>query len=73
MWSLIGAAVLAAAGAVAALVRYRYRAEMETDTEDDMVTAAAPDMDETMQNAAAGGTTANGETPVNGRVSATGW
>jgi hypothetical protein len=73
MWSLIGGAIVAAAGAVAALVRYRYRAEMATDTEVDMVTATAPDMDESMQQSAVGSTTAGGETPVNGRVSATGW
>jgi hypothetical protein len=71
-WSLLGAAVLAAIGAAAALVRFRYRTEMATDTDDDMVSPAAR-MDESMQNASAGGTTESGETSVNGRVSATGW
>jgi hypothetical protein len=71
-WSLLGAAVLAAIGAVTALVRYRYRTEMATDTDEDMVSPAAR-MDESMQNAPAGSTTASGDTSVNGRVSATGW
>jgi len=71
-WSLLGAAVLAAVGAVAALVRYRYRTETATDMDEDMVSPAAR-MDESMQNAPAGSTTASGDTSVNGRVSATGW
>jgi hypothetical protein len=72
-WSLLAAAVLAAIGAAGALVRYRYRTQMATDTEDETVTTAASGMDESMQNAPVGSTTASGETSVNGRVSATGW
>jgi trimeric autotransporter adhesin len=72
-WSLLAAAVVAAIGAAAAIVRYRYRTEMATDTDDETLTARSPDMDETRPNAPVDATTTSGETSVNGRVSATGW
>jgi trimeric autotransporter adhesin len=72
-WSLLGAAVLAALGAAAALVRYRYRTAMATDSEDEGLTSPSPETDETMQKAPMDAATASGETSVNGRVSATGW
>jgi trimeric autotransporter adhesin len=73
-WSLLGAAVLAAIGAVAALVRFKYRAAMATDTEEDTVIAPAATADETMPQAPMEPTTtSSSETSVNGRVSATGW
>jgi hypothetical protein len=73
MWSLLSAAVLAAAGAVAALVRYRYRTALATDTEDDALVPPSPDPDETRSKAPMDAATTSGETSVNGRVSATGW
>ena len=41
-WSVLGVAVLAAAGAVAAMVRHRYRSAMAADTEEDASTETAP-------------------------------
>ena len=72
-WSLLGAAVLAALGAAAALVRYRYQTAMATDTEADTMTAPATGTDDTMQRAPGESATTSSETSVNGRVSATGW
>jgi hypothetical protein len=41
-WSILGAAVLAAAGAVAAMVRHRYRSAMAADSEEDASAETAP-------------------------------
>ena len=41
-WSVLGVAVLAAAGAVAAMVRHRYRSAMAADTEEDAGAGTAP-------------------------------
>jgi trimeric autotransporter adhesin len=72
-WSLLAAAILAALGAAAALVRYRYRTAMATDSEDEALTVPSPDTDETRPQAPMDATTTSGDTSVNGRVSATGW
>jgi trimeric autotransporter adhesin len=76
-WSVLGASVLAALGAAAALVRYRYRAAIaaETETADDEVLADSSDSQP-------GPSSLDGDRPkaekpaeessVNGRVSAPG-
>ena len=83
-WSLLSAAVLAGLGAAAALVRYRYRTAMATDSEDDTLRGepgmsgtsgmdTAADSDDSMSRAPGEPSKASGDTTVNGRVSATGW
>ena len=75
-WSVLGAAVLAAAGAVAAMVRHRYRSAMAADTEEDASTETAPAG--TAPPGAPDGSADSAGTPaatspdagVNGRVSA---
>ena len=84
-WSLLGGAILAALGAAAAVVRYRYREAIAADTEpadeevlgDSTGSQAAPDRTDTASQKA---TTPrdpkkapNDETSVNGRVTASGW
>lgn len=74
IWSVLAAAVLAALGSAAALVRYRYRTAMATDTEEDAGTAPAPGTSGTAQSAPVDpAATTSSDTSVNGRVSATGW
>jgi hypothetical protein len=75
-WSLLAAAVLAAIGAAAAVVRKRYQVAMDADTEADATgaategTAGSADAAQAEANpAAASGT----DTGVNGRVSTSGW
>ena len=76
-WTFLAAAVLTAAGAAAAVIRHRYRAAMEADTEADSTEAGTAD------DEAAGGNPAevngsapthdaNADTGVNGRVSTSG-
>jgi hypothetical protein len=75
-WSILGAAVLAAAGAVAAMVRHRYRSAMAADTEEDASTGTAPAG--TAKSGAPDGSADSAGAPaatspdagVNGRVSA---
>ena len=81
IWSVLGAAIVAALGAAAAMARYRYRAEIAAESED---------ADEEVLPDSAGGQTASAspdgthpasekhkdqdtETSVNGRVTASGW
>ena len=79
-WSVLGAAILAALGAGAAVVRYRYRAAIAADSEtaDEEVLAdssgsqAAPDSADT-QSAASKPEGQGDETSVNGRVTTSGW
>jgi hypothetical protein len=71
-WSLLAAAVLATAGAVAALVRYRYRAAMTTDDEEDFA-AGSEGGTPASAGAQADSTTDSADAGVNGRVSASGW
>ena len=72
-WSILGAAVLAAAGAVAAMVRHRYRSAMAADTEEDAGAGTAPagmaTSDGSADSAGAPAATST-DSGVNGRVSA---
>jgi trimeric autotransporter adhesin len=85
-WSLLASACLAAAGAVAAAVRYKYRSAMAADTEVEDTTAAdtaaepiAPTADKPAEPATddvetpAEPATDDVEASVNGRVSKDGW
>jgi trimeric autotransporter adhesin len=80
-WSVLGAAVLAALGAAAAVARYRYRTAIAADTEtaDEEVMAdsadsqAAPVTPDGTLPADAKPADQGTETSVNGRVTATGW
>jgi hypothetical protein len=75
-WSILGAAVLAAAGAVAAMVRHRYRSAMASDSEEDASAETAPAG--TAMPGAPDGSADSADAPaatspdsgVNGRVSA---
>ena len=72
-WSILGAAVLAAAGAVAAMVRHRYRSAMAADTVEDASAETAPAGTATPDGSAdsAGAPAATStDSGVNGRVSA---
>ena len=72
-WSVLGVAVLAAAGAVAAMVRHRYRSAMAADTEEDASAGTAPAGTATPDGSAdsAGAPAATStDSGVNGRVSA---
>lgn len=78
-WSLLAAAVLATAGAVTAMVKYRDRASMTTGEEEFAAGAAAPGAGatagtETAQGAsnAPADSTAGTDAGVNGRVSSSG-
>jgi hypothetical protein len=80
-WSLLGAAVVAAAGAAAVMVRYRYRtaiaADSETVDEEVMADSAdgqeAPASPEETRSAAPMPTEQGTEASVNGRVTTPGW
>ncbi|HEY6495436.1 MAG TPA: hypothetical protein VIZ43_19335 [Trebonia sp.] len=80
-WSLLGAAVLAAAGAAAAIMRYRYRAAIAADTEPADEEVMADSTDSEAAPASTGGTRPAPtmapdqvtETSVNGRVTTSGW
>jgi hypothetical protein len=71
-WTALGAGILAAVGAGAAIVRYRYRAAIAADSE-------RPDSErpgskaEVRPDASASPVDANADTSVNGRVKASGW
>lgn len=71
-WTALGAAILAAVGAGAALVRYRYRTAIAADGEQ-------PDSkrpgskDDARPNAPASPADANADTSVNGRVTTSSW
>jgi hypothetical protein len=81
IWSVLGAAVLAALGAAAAMARYRYRAEIAAESEDadeevlpdpagGQAAPASPDGTRPASEKPKGQDT---ETPANGRVTASGW
>jgi hypothetical protein len=80
-WSVLGAAILAAVGAGAAVARYRYRSAIAADSEtgDEEVLAdssgskAAPVSPDGPQPADAKGKDQDAETSANGRVTTTGW
>ena len=72
-WSVLGVAVLAAAGAVAAMVRHRYRSAMAADTEEDIGAGTAPAGTATPDGSADSASAPAATSPdagVNGRVSA---
>ena len=72
-WSVLGVAVLAAAGAVAAMVRHRYRSAMAADTEEDTGAGTAPGGMATPDGSADSASAPAATSPdagVNGRVSA---
>jgi hypothetical protein len=79
-WSVLGAAILAALGAGAALARRRYRAAIAADSEatdeevlsDSSGSQAVPDSPDGTPSAAAEPKDQGTETSVNGRVTATG-
>ena len=73
-WSVLAAAMAATAGAVAALVKYRYRATTTGEKEDPAATGTEnPAPADTTSGAPADSTTTNADAGVNGRVSASGW
>lgn len=74
-WSILAAAVLATAGAVAALVRYRYRAAMAENEEDEFeaATGTAATGVEGETQASQADAEASADAGVNGRVSTSGW
>lgn len=74
-WSVLAAAVLATAGAVAALVKFRYRAATQAEEEEfdaGIAPAGAATGTESTTPATADSTT-GAETGVDGRVSTSGW
>ena len=81
IWSVLGAAILAALGAAAAMFRYRYRAEIAAESEeaDEEVLAdsaggqAAPAGPDSTRAAAGKSKDQDTETSVNGQVTASGW
>ena len=71
-WSVLGAAVLAAAGAVAAMVRHRYRSAMAADTKEDAGAGTASAGTANLDGSADspdGPAATSPDTGVNGRVS----
>jgi hypothetical protein len=70
-WSIFGAAVVAALGAAAAVIRQRYQAAMAADTEVDEAGETPAPADGTKTDSAPGAGTGT-DTGVNGRVSASG-
>jgi hypothetical protein len=80
-WSMLGAAILAALGAAAAVARYRYQAAIAADSEtgDEEVLAdssgskASPGSPDETQPTDAQAKDQGAETSVNGRVTSTGW
>jgi len=72
-WSVLGAAVLAAAGAVAAMVRHRYRSAMAADTKEDAgagTASAATANPDGSADSPDGPAATSPDAGVNGRVSA---
>jgi hypothetical protein len=72
-WSVLGAAVLAAAGAVAAMVRHRYRSAMAADTKEDAGAGTASAGTANLDGSADspdGPAATSPDAGVNGRVSA---
>ncbi|HEX3515735.1 MAG TPA: hypothetical protein VHT26_17220 [Trebonia sp.] len=80
-WSLLGAAILAALGAAAAVARYRYRAEIAAESEsadeemlaDSADSRTAPPSPDGTRPAAGNPKDQDSETSVNGQVTASGW
>jgi hypothetical protein len=80
-WSVLGAAILAALGAAAAVARTRFRAEIAAESEEADEEAPADSADSQQAPASPDGTRPaagkskdqDTETSVNGRVTASGW
>jgi hypothetical protein len=80
-WSVLGAGILAALGAAAAVARYRYRAEIAAESEmaddetleDSADSQAAPAGPDGTRPAAGKAKDQDAETSVNGQVTASGW
>jgi hypothetical protein len=80
-WSMLGAAILAALGAAAAVARYRYQAVIAADREmgngevlaDSSGSKAAPVSPDGTQSTDAQAQDQGAETSANGRVTSTGW
>jgi hypothetical protein len=78
-WTLLGAAIVAGLGAVAALVRYRYQSAAENGTadagvaEDPLRAAQSASQQGGEPDSAAPGDQSADASAVNGRVSSTGW
>jgi trimeric autotransporter adhesin len=71
-WTALGAAILAAVGAGAAVARYRYRTAIAADSE--QTDSKRPgSKGEVRPNAPAGPVDANADTSVNGRVTTSKW
>jgi hypothetical protein len=79
IWSVLGAAILAALGAAAAMFRYRYRAEIAAESEEADEEVLADSAGSQAAPAGPDGTRAgkskdqDTETSVNGQVTASGW
>jgi trimeric autotransporter adhesin len=80
-WSLLGAAIAAALGAAAVLIRYRYRAAIAADSEtadeevlgDSTGSQPAPVTPDQDRSTASTPTDQSADTSVNGRVTPSGW
>jgi hypothetical protein len=81
IWSVLGAAILAALGAAAAMARYRYRAEIAAESEDadeeilpdSAGSQTAPASPDGTRPASEKHKDQDTETSVNGQVTASGW
>jgi hypothetical protein len=81
IWSVLGAAILAALGAAAAVARYRFRAEIAAESEDadeevlpdSAASQSAPASPDGTRPASEKHKDQDSETSVNGQVTASGW
>jgi hypothetical protein len=81
IWSVLGAAILAALGAAAAVARYRYRAEIAAESEDadeevlpdSAASQSSPANPDGTRHASKKHKDQDTETSVNGQVTASGW
>jgi trimeric autotransporter adhesin len=81
LWSVLGAAIVAALGAAAAMFRYRYRAEIAVESEesdeevltDSAGSQTAPASPDSTRPTGGKPKDQDTETSVNGRVTASGW
>ena len=71
-WSFLAAAVLAAAGAAAVVIRIRYRTAMAADTEEEATAGTAGGTTDPAGSPAADAAGSTADSAVNGRVSSSG-
>jgi trimeric autotransporter adhesin len=71
-WSFLAAAVLAAAGAAAVVIRIRYRTAMAADTEEEATAGTAGGTTDPAGSPAADAAGTTADSAVNGRVSSSG-